>query len=165
MVDPIASSHDRSHQTDRTYLGTLRLEGYHRSFNILLFHVAGRQYALKKPPSSNDEPSDNQSENTREADGQHYHGQIRSYAGCFKGYHACSSQDRHTNDGGCQRWRNCPLSLRSRMHRSRKTFAKRSPHIKHGQDNKKDWTDPSYIVAEPRVDYRIANADESRCDR
>ena len=51
------------------------------------------------------------------------------------------------------------------MHRSCKTFAKRSSHIKHGQDNKKDWTDPSYIVAEPRVDYRIAKADESRCDR
>ena len=56
-------------------------------------------------------------------------------------------------------------SLRSRMHRSCKTFAKRSPHTKHGQDNEKDWTDPSYIVAEPRVDYHIANADESRCDR
>ena len=60
MVDTIASSHDRSHQTNRTYLGALRLEGYHLPFNILLFHVAGRQYALKKPPSSNDEPSDNE---------------------------------------------------------------------------------------------------------
>ena len=51
------------------------------------------------------------------------------------------------------------------MHRLCKTFAKRSPHIKRGQDNKKDWTDPSYIAAEPRVGYRMAKADESRRDR